>query len=166
MNYVFQPSKSCPQYFKLIERHSIQWCFGIGHKTNWAAMNQSSASMVCQHLNATITGLETVEELELAKEGITQYLSTSTIPYQGIGAWIDGKRKSATGEFQFEDPYLKQHAGSEWYLGQQGKGDCVRMMVFRNTSDSRNGKLFTVNCTSTSEENVPTSAVICGTPAK
>ncbi|CAO4376618.1 unnamed protein product [Caenorhabditis nigoni] len=129
-------------------------------------MNQSSASMVCQHLNATITGLETVEELELAKEGMTQYLSTSTTPYQGIGVWIDGKRKSVNDEFEFQDPYLNQHAGSEWYLGQQGKGDCVRIMVFQNTSGLRNGKLFTVNCTSMSGSNVPTSAVICGTPAK
>ncbi|ULT86459.1 hypothetical protein L3Y34_006274 [Caenorhabditis briggsae] len=60
-------SKSCPQYFQLIERPSLQWCFSIGHKTNWTAMNQISASMVCQHLNATITGLETLKELELAK---------------------------------------------------------------------------------------------------
>ncbi|ULT86458.1 hypothetical protein L3Y34_006273 [Caenorhabditis briggsae] len=97
---------------------------------------------------------------------MAQYLSTSTTPYQGIGVWIDGKRKSATQEFQFQDPYLKQHSGSEWYLGKIGTGDCVRMMIFRNTGDSRNGKLFTVKCSSTMEEYVPTSAVICGTPAK
>ncbi|EGT32081.1 hypothetical protein CAEBREN_13677 [Caenorhabditis brenneri] len=139
----YNATLGCQYDWGMFTRPTTKWCIRVFGNAWSESYTQEAALAFCKTQNATLTGLDSIEERDfVAKVALTRITGYNKF----AGFWVSGTRRPecyfdgwenipyCTGanpqQFNHTDPYLTNYSGYTWDPSQPDwSGNCVQMWI-------------------------------------